>query len=42
MRLLLAGAIALIGTFTLPAMGQTAPTETDMQILAQKVKADKK
>ena len=42
MRLLLAGALALIGTLTLPAMGQTAPTETDMQILAQKVKADKK
>ena len=42
MRLLLAGAVALIAALTLPAMGQTVPTETDMQILAQKVKADKK
>jgi hypothetical protein len=42
MKSLRAGAIALIASLTLPAMAQTVSTETDMQILAQKVKADKK
>ena len=42
MKSLRAGAIALIASLTLPALAQTVPTETDMQILAQKVKADKK
>jgi hypothetical protein len=41
-KFLCTGAAALIASLTLPAMAQTAPTETDMQILAQKVKADKK
>ena len=41
-KFLCTGAVALMASLTLPAMAQTAPTETDMQILAQKVKADKK
>lgn len=42
MRVLLVGVVALMASMTLPAMAQTVPTESDMQILAQKVKADKK
>jgi hypothetical protein len=42
MKFLCAGAVALMASLAMPAMGQTAPTETDMQILAQKVKADKR
>lgn len=42
MRFLLVGVVALMASMTLPAMAQTVPTDSDMQILAQKVKADKK
>jgi hypothetical protein len=42
MKPLYLAAVALAAALTLPVMAQTAPTETDMQILAQKVKADKK
>jgi hypothetical protein len=42
MKLLRVGVIALTAALTLPAMAQTAPTASDMQILAQKIKADKK
>jgi hypothetical protein len=34
--------VALAAELTFPAMAQTAPTASDMQIFAQKVKADKK
>ena len=36
------GMVALGLTLALPALSQTRPTSTDMQILADKVKADKK
>lgn len=36
------GVVALAAALTFPAMAQTAPTASDMQIFAQKVKADKK
>ena len=36
------GMVALGLTLALPALSQTQPTSTDMQILADKVKADKK
>ena len=42
MKFLRVGTVALMAALTLPAMAQTAPTDSDMQILAQKVKADKK
>ncbi len=42
MKSLCLAAVALAATLAFPVMAQTAPTETDMQILAQKVKADKK
>jgi hypothetical protein len=42
MKPLYLAAVALAAALTFPVMAQTAPTETDMQILAQKVKADKK
>jgi hypothetical protein len=42
MKFLLVGTVALMAALTLPAMAQTAPPDSDMQILAQKVKADKK
>ena len=42
MKSLYLAAVALAAVLALPVMAQTAPTETDMQILAQKVKADKK
>lgn len=42
MKLLHLGFVALATALTCPAMAQTGPTSTDMKILAQKVKADKK
>jgi hypothetical protein len=42
MKLLRAGVVALAAALTLPAMAQVTPTASDMQILAQKIKADKK
>ncbi|HEX4583263.1 MAG TPA: hypothetical protein VH183_00425 [Burkholderiaceae bacterium] len=42
MKLPCIGALALAAALSLPAAAQTGPTATDMQILAQKVKADKK
>jgi hypothetical protein len=42
MKSLRLGVAALAAALTFPAMAQTAPTSTDMQIFAQKVKADKK
>ena len=42
MKFLFAGTVALMAALALPAMAQTAPTDSDMQILAQKVRADKK
>jgi hypothetical protein len=41
-KLFLIGAVAWMASLTAPAMAQTAVTDSDMQILAQKVKADKK
>ena len=40
--LIRSGMVALGLTLALPALSQTQPTSTDMQILADKVKADKK
>jgi hypothetical protein len=42
MKLVRLGVVALTAALTLPAVAQTTPTASDMQILAQKVKADKK
>lgn len=42
MKSLRIGAIALSAALTLPAIAQTMPSASDMQILAQKVQADKK
>lgn len=42
MKLSRLGVVALAAALTLPALAQAEPTTTDMQILAQKVKADKK
>jgi hypothetical protein len=42
MKLSRLAVVALAAALTVPAMAQTEPTATDMQILAQKVKADKK
>ena len=42
MRVLRAGVVALAAALMVPAMAQTTPTASDMQIFAQKVKADKK
>jgi hypothetical protein len=42
MKSLCLATVALAAALTFPAMAQTAPTPSDMQIFAQKVKADKK
>jgi hypothetical protein len=42
MKSLCLATVALAAALTFPAMAQTAPTASDMQIFAQKVKADKK
>jgi hypothetical protein len=42
MKMLRAGVVALAASLTLPAMSQTMPTASDMQILEQKIQADKK
>ena len=42
MKMVRAGVIALAASLTLPAIAQTTPTASDMQILGQKIKADKK
>ena len=42
MKLLHFGIIVLAASLALPVLAQTKPTATDMQIFAQKVKADKK
>ena len=42
MKLHCLATVALAAALTFPVMAQTAPTASDMQIFAQKVKADKK
>jgi hypothetical protein len=42
MKLIRYGVLALALTLSIPAFAQSQPTSTDMQILAAKVKADKK
>ncbi len=42
MKMLRAGVVALAASLTFPAMAQTVSTTSDMQILAQKIEADKK
>jgi len=42
MKLLRPGVVALAIALTCPALAQTTPTASDMQILEQKIQADKK